>query len=69
MTRSEWQSRAREFCRRGNELPQAKLTPVAVRMIRANRHGWTAQRWAEHFGVHVRTVNKVQTYDSWRHVA
>ena len=69
LNRSEWMQRRSEFVRRGVELPQHRLTPDNVRAIRANPHGWTARQWARELGVHVRTIEKVQMYASWRHVA
>ena len=54
---------------RGTDLPQSKLNPELVRQIRRNPNGWTAKRWAEELGVHVRTVEAVQSYKNWRHVA
>lgn len=68
MTRAEYQLRARELALRGEALPQARLTAEAVRAIRRNAHGWTARQWAEHFGVHIRTIDKVRDYRSWVHV-
>jgi len=67
-SRAEWAQRARETALRGNALPQARLTPDAVRAIRANVQGWPRWRWAEHYGVHLRTVDKVATYETWRQV-
>lgn len=67
--RMEWQTRAREFASRGERLPQSRLTEQAVRAIRRNVHGMTAKQWADRLGVHVRTVEAVQSYRNWRHVA
>lgn len=69
ITRDEWKIRAHEFAARGSRLPQVVLTEQNVRDIRANRQGWTRKQWAEHLGVHVRTIEKVSTYETWRHVA
>lgn len=68
LDRAEWRVRAREFCRRGSELPHAKLTADTVREIRANRRGWTARQWSAHLGVHVRTVEAIRAYRTWVHV-
>lgn len=66
-------------CLRGNELPQARLTPDIVREIRF-RHRWKNQKIAElnakygvraladELGVAVGTVEKVLSYQTWRHV-
>lgn len=51
--------------KRGNQLPHAKLTPEKVRAIRENRRGWTRRKWAEVYGVHVRTIDKVCDGGSW----
>ena len=59
---------AHALAKRGNDLPHAKLDPELVRQIRANRNGWTAKRWAQHLGVHLRTVEAVRSYKNWRHV-
>lgn len=53
----------------GTELPHAKLDEEKVRAIRKNRNGWTAKRWAESLGVHIRTIDKVRDFRSWAHVA
>lgn len=69
MTRREYANGgAREVCPRGNDLPQAKLNPELVREIRINQHGWTAKQWANHLGLHQRTIDKVRGYRSWIHV-
>jgi hypothetical protein len=54
--------------RRGNDLPHAKLNPELVRQIRANRHGWTAKQWAQHLGLHQRTIDAVRDRRNWSHV-
>lgn len=57
-----------EFAKRGIELPHAKLDDAKVEKIRANVNGWTAKVWADYYGVHVRTINKVRDFRSWTHV-
>jgi len=54
---------------RGSQLPHARLTESDVRAIRTNVEGKTAAQWARHFGVHLRTIEKVVQFRSWRHVA
>lgn len=65
---------------RGNELPQAKLTPLLVIEIRRRNEEkqrriaelnakYSAKAMAADLGVHVRTIEKVLRYESWRHVA
>lgn len=70
MTRSEYLSRAHEFAPRGAQLPQTKLTPDDVAMIR-ELHEWKQQEierinavasldaLAEKFGVHRNTISRV----------
>ena len=67
MTRDEYLQRHHEFHKRGNALPQSKLTPAIVRQIRAN-NDWTARQWAEHLGLHQRTIEAVRQYRRWGHV-
>lgn len=66
--RAEYKVRAHEFSVRGTKLPHAKLNEDLVRQIRSNRNGWTAKKWADHLGVHVRTIEAVRSYRNWRHV-
>ena len=68
MTRDQYRQRAREFASRGNQLPQARLTPALVRWIRKNPRGMTYKQMAAELGVHYRTVEKVAYYETWGHV-
>ena len=69
MTRQEYEIwGAKATCKRGNDLPQAKLNPDLVREIRANRHGWTAKQWAQKLGLHERTITGVRERTRWGHV-
>jgi len=68
MTRAEYIERAYEFAKRGSDLPQSKLTEATVRQIRRNADGWTARQWADHLGLHVRTIEAVRQYRRWGHV-
>jgi hypothetical protein len=65
---------------RGNELPQAKLTPLLVIEIRRRNEEkqkriaelnakYSAKAMAADLGVHERTIEKVLRYETWRHVA
>lgn len=66
-------------CKRGTDLPQAKLTDRDVKLIRA-LHAFkqkqikllnetlSAKILATKFGVHPRTIEKILTYRGWRHV-
>lgn len=53
---------------KGTSLPKARLDEAKVKAIRENRHGWPAWKWAELYNVHIRTIDKVRNYGSWRHV-
>lgn len=71
----KWMSRheyvnggARLVCKRGTDLPHARLDPDKVRAIRANKGGWTSKQWAQHLGVHLRTIESVRDYRTWVHV-
>ena len=66
--RDEWSIRAREFVRRGTDLPHSKLCERSVRAIRANRNGWTFKQQAAIYGVHWRTIEKIRRYETWVHV-
>ena len=68
MTRVEYLERAHALAKRGSDLPQSKLTEGAVREIRRNPRGWTARQWADHLGLHIRTIEAVQQYRRWGHV-
>lgn len=70
MTRFEYQQwGARAIAVKGRDLPQSKLTPEIVRMIRANKLGKTAKQLGAEIGVHYRTIEKVRHYETWSHVA
>lgn len=69
ITRDEYLATPHLYAVRGEQLPQARLDADTVRRIRRNWCGWTARQWAEHLGVHRRTVENVQHYVTWRHVS
>lgn len=79
MTRDEWRTRAREFCKSGFDLPQTKIPPLAVVAIREAarkrqelRSEITAKysnaALAKQWGVHERTIEKIISYETARHV-
>lgn len=68
LSRSEYITRAREFAARGEALPQSRLNADAVKEIRANVRGKTAKALAAEYGVHYRTIEKVQYFETWSHV-
>jgi hypothetical protein len=79
MTRFEYLQRRFEFCRRGAELPQAKLTIEDVRQIR-ELHAFKQaeikrlndslgiEAIADKFEVHPRTIEKILSHETWKHV-
>ena len=59
----------REYCARGTALPQAILNDEKVRVIRIrNRMGVPRHKLAAEYGVHLRTIDKVCTYETWKQV-
>jgi NTP pyrophosphatase (non-canonical NTP hydrolase) len=60
--------RARANAARGEDCRHAKLDSNAVLSIRANIDGLTSKQLADRFGVHCRTIEKVQRFESWGHV-
>lgn len=68
MSRDEYLQLIRMMAKRGEALPHAKLTADDVRTIRAVGLSKTARQLAEEFGVHHRTVEKIRSYETWRHV-
>ena len=65
IAREDYLLMARAYAKRGNELPHAKLDDDKVRMIRKSG---TSKYWAEKFGCHKRTIDKVKQGNSWTHV-
>lgn len=79
MTREEYMQRRFEFCRRGEHLPQSKLTAEDVRHIRALHEFKKAEikrindtlgieALAEKFDVAPSTVEKILSFQTWKHV-
>ncbi len=78
-TREQYLLAASTFAARGAELPQSKLTPDLVAEIRSARRqrealrkhiaeNLTNQALAKKYGVHVRTIEKAITNESWSHL-
>jgi hypothetical protein len=79
MTRFEYLQRRFEFCVRGDRLHQSKLTEQDVRQIR-ELHAFKQaeikrlneslgiEAIADKFEVHPRTIEKVLTFETWKHV-
>lgn len=79
MNRDDYIMRAHEFAPRGADLPQSKLDNAAVAEIRQSvkkredlrahiRDSLSNDALAKRFGVHIRTIEKVVGYGSWRQV-
>lgn len=79
LDRDEYLLRARELAPRGQDLPHAKLLDLDVLAIRSAarqreslrqhiRDNLSNEALARKFGVHVRTVEKVLSAESWSHV-
>lgn len=79
MTRDEYQIRAKEYAKRGFELPQTKIPPLAVVAIReaarkreAMRHEinekYSNEALAKQWGVHRRTIEKILSYETAKHI-
>jgi hypothetical protein len=80
MNREEYQSRRTEFALRGQELGQAKLCDldvIAIRSAARQRESLRAHirdtlsndALAKQFGVHVRSIEKIMTRQTWTHIA
>jgi hypothetical protein len=79
MKRDEWKIRAVELAKRGFDLPQTKVPPLAVIAIREaarkreqmrdeiNRK-YSNAALAKAWGVHVRTIEKILSYETARHI-
>ena len=80
LDRAEYQSRARSMAPRGQELGQSKLNDDAINAIRSAQTQRKAliahikaslsnEALALAHKVHVRTIEKVLSYETWGHVA
>lgn len=78
-TRDEYLLAPAAYAKRGADLPQSKLTPELVAEIRSARRQREALRkhiadnlsneaLAKKFGVHVRTIEKAITNETWSHL-
>lgn len=77
--RLEYLSIAKEFAKRGNELPQSKLIDENVIEIRSMvkqrenmkkyiKENLSNDAISKKFKVHVRTIEKVTSYQTWVHL-
>lgn len=69
--RDAWLADAHSEAKRGEQLPQSRLTVAKVREIRAAHVPYCrtngAPALARRYGLHRRTVEKVLAYESWAH--
>ena len=79
MTRDEYQLRAGEFCKRGFDLPQTKIPPLAIIAIREAARKreqlrreitekYSNKALAKAWGVHPRTIEKILSYETAKHI-
>jgi hypothetical protein len=79
MNRDEYMLKASQHCLRGQDLPQAKLLDMDVIAIRSAkrqrenllkyiRENLSNDALAKHYGVHVRTIEKAVTRESFCHL-
>lgn len=80
LERAEYLSRARSMALRGNDLGQSKLNDELIEEIRSaasqreklRKHikdNLSNQAMALKMNVHVRTIEKVLSYETWGHIA
>lgn len=80
LSREEYLSRRTEFAPRGQELPQTKLLAIDIISIRSAARQRESLRQhiksklsndalAKSYGVHIRTIEKVLSYETGGHVA
>lgn len=79
LEREEYLSRAREFAKRGQELPHTKLLDMEVHSIKSAarqreklrayiKDNLSNAALAAQYGVHIRTIEKIVQHESWSHV-
>ena len=79
LDRETYLQRAREFCKRGFDLPQTKIPPLAVVAIRKAARDREEMRrkiteemsntaLAKKWGVHQRTIEKILRYETAAHI-
>lgn len=80
LSRQEYLSRRTEFAPRGQELPQSKLLDMDIIDIRSAhrqriklldyiRNNLSNEALAKKHGIHVRSIEKIVSYETWGHVA
>ena len=79
-SRHEYLQSARSMALRGQELPHAKLLDIDVVSIRSAarqrealrkhiRDNLSNEALAKSYGVHVRNIERIVSYETWSHVA
>ena len=79
VNRAEYLPRAREWVRRGQDLPHARLSEEDIKEIRSAvaqreslrshiRQTLSNAALASRFGVHPRTIEKVVQRETWIHI-
>lgn len=79
VSRDEWLSFCHGRFARGQDLPQAKLLDLDVVQIRSAmrqrenlrkhiKENLSNEALAKKHGVHIRTIEKISTYESWGHI-
>jgi len=79
MERFEYELRAGEFCKRGFDLPQTKIPPLAIiairdaarkRVVLRNEinEKYSNKALAKQWQVHERTIEKILSYETGRHI-
>jgi len=79
LERGEYLSRTREFAKRGQDLPHASLLDlevIAIRQAQSQREDLRAfireelsnDALAAKFKVHVRTIEKILSRETWSHL-
>ena len=79
MSRDEYVLRAGEFAPRGQDLPQAKLLDLQVIDIRSAkrqrdallkhiRDNLSNAALCKRYGIHIRTLEKIITRETWSHL-
>jgi hypothetical protein len=79
MSRAEYQQRRTEFQPRGQDLPQSKLLDLQVIDIRSAkrqreallkhiRDNLSNAALCKRYGIHIRTLEKIITRETWSHL-
>lgn len=79
MTREEYELNPSAHCKRGWDLPQTKLPPLAIKAIRESAdkreqmrkeitEKYSNEALAKAWNVHVRTIEKVISFRTGKHV-